>query len=222
MGWIEEIARDVYRTTIFDQKRGLGFNQYLVLDDRPAMISTGSVAMFDEVVALHRKVMDPSGLRYLILPHFEHDEAGAMTRFMELAPGVEPVCGAICARQLLGFGLAEKVRIVKDGEVLPLGRRRLRLLYTPFEMHLWDGLVAFEESEGILFSSDLFGQWGETPDPAELPDKAVAMTRGAIPERDMLTRVIGRLASLPLRVIAPGHGAVIRQRIPECLRAAAG
>ncbi len=58
---------------------------------------------------------------------------------------------------------------VEDGQVIPIGSKRLRFLLAPF-CHAWEGLIVYEETEKLLFSSDLFMQKGEeTPYYSKLP-----------------------------------------------------
>ena len=49
-----------------------------------------------------------------------------------------------------------------DGEVMSIDARKLRFLLTPY-VHLWDSLVVYEETQGVLYSSDLVGQPEDGP-----------------------------------------------------------
>ncbi|NWF83223.1 MAG: hypothetical protein HXY18_05275 [Bryobacteraceae bacterium] len=51
-------------------------------------------------------------------------------------------------------------RVLNKDDVLLTGRRRFRFIPTPHVPHGWDAGVLFEETERILFCSDLFHQWG--------------------------------------------------------------
>src|SRR5262249_21341370 len=161
----------------------LGFNQYLIAAPEPALISTGSVSAFDALWDALAALIPPATLRYLVVPHFESDEAGALASFLARCPDARPVSAAVAARQLTGFGLCANPLVVTEGDVVDLGSHRLRCVLVPWEMHLWDGLVAYEERHGVLFSSDLFGQRLDPAgdQPADLFLAAAPMTRGAVP-----------------------------------------
>jgi flavorubredoxin len=49
-----------------------------------------------------------------------------------------------------------------DGEVIDLGKRKLRFLETP-HVHHWDSMMLFEETTRSLFPSDLYIQAGDQP-----------------------------------------------------------
>jgi flavorubredoxin len=49
-----------------------------------------------------------------------------------------------------------------DGEVLDLGRHKLRFLETP-HVHHWDSMMVFDETSRSVFPSDLYIQPGEQP-----------------------------------------------------------
>jgi flavorubredoxin len=204
----EQIAPGIYQLRFYDAQRGIGFNQYLIAAEQPALVSTGAVGQFEALWAALGALLDPCTLRWLVVPHFEADEAGAVAAFLARCPAARPVCAAVAARQLTGFGLCRDPHVVVDGDTLDLGSHRLRFLLVPWEMHLWPGLVAFEEAQGVLFSSDLFGQrldpTGVPPD--DLVPAMAPMTRGAVPVHAWRDALYARLAALPVRVVAPGHG----------------
>lgn len=56
-------------------------------------------------------------------------------------------------------------RPLADGEVLALGRHRLRWFDTPHVPHAWDCGMAFDETTGTLLCGDLFTQPGHTNPP---------------------------------------------------------
>ena len=203
-----EIAPGIYQFRFYDAPRGIGFNQYLIAADQPALVSTGGVDRFDHFWEAIGAVLDPARLRYLVVPHFESDEAGALAAFVARCGAARPVCAAVAARQIVGFGLSPNPLVVKDGDRLDLGSHALRFVLVPWEMHLWDGLVAFEERHGVLFSSDLFGQRLD-PTAAPPPDllaAAAPMTLNSVPVRELRDGVYARLAALGVRQVAPGHG----------------
>jgi flavorubredoxin len=179
-----------------------------VAAEQPALVSTGAVGSFEALWQALGQVLDPTRLRYLVVPHFESDEAGALAAFVGRCPEARPVCAAAAGRQITGFGLSADPLVVKEGERLDLGSHSLRFVLVPWEMHLWDGLVAFEERHGVLFSSDLFGQRldATSAPPADLLAAATPMTVGSVPMRELRREVYGKLAALAIRQVAPGHG----------------
>src|SRR5919199_5906928 len=122
----DEIAPGIHQFRFYDAKRGIGFNQYLIAADEPALVSTGAMTGFDALwAALSELLDDPARLRYLVVPHFEADEAGALAAFVARCATARPVCAAVAARQVRGFGISEDAVVVKDGQQLSLGDHTL-------------------------------------------------------------------------------------------------
>ncbi len=204
MHQIKELLPGIFQLTIYDEPKELSFNQYLILDDKSALISTGSLQMFDGVRGCIGQVLDPSRINYFVIPHFESDECGALSQFLELSAEGGVICPPVCARQLVGFGICPDPIVVKEYDTVELGKAILKFIYVPWEMHLWDGLIAFEETKGVLFSSDLFGQMGRAD--GEATERAISMSLNSVPSKEKLLGTLEKVKGLDLRLIAPGHG----------------
>src|ERR1035437_7152704 len=156
MAQLDKIIEGVYRISSTAGPGGFSFNQFLIQDEKNSLIHTGAVQQFQAVVESVNKVVDVKRLTYVFISHFESDECGALTMFLSANPSLIPVCSAVTARQFSGFGLPGTPQIVKPGEELSLGKHKLSFISYPSEMHLWEGLLAYESTDKILFSSDLF------------------------------------------------------------------
>ena len=66
MTQIDEIVKGIYRisTTIRSDGFDFQFNQFLVDDERPALIHTGMHAMYEDVRDAVGEVLDPGKLEY--------------------------------------------------------------------------------------------------------------------------------------------------------------
>jgi flavorubredoxin len=97
------------------------------------------------------EVLDPSKLEYVILLHFEADENGGMDRFLEGAPSSTLACSALSAiLNLSGWNYSGRVEGHMEGEVIDLGRHKLRFLETP-HVHHWDSMMLFDEPPRACF-----------------------------------------------------------------------
>lgn len=163
MARIDQVGEGVYRISAFTPEKRISFNQFVIDDERPALVHTGQYPMYEEVRAAVSQILDPSRLGYVIVPHFEADECGGMGRFVAEAKQAVLVCSAAGARiNLTQWDYAGPVHGVQDGDVVDLGKHRLRFLETP-HVHHWDSMMAFDETTRSLFPSDLFIQPGEQP-----------------------------------------------------------
>jgi hypothetical protein len=120
MARIDEIVDGIYRiSTTIDVGFGFQFNQFLIDDERPALIHTGMHAMYGDVRAAVGEVLDPARLAYLALLHFESDECGGMDRFLEGAPDSTLACSAASVQlNLSGWNYAGRVEGHEDAEVI--------------------------------------------------------------------------------------------------------
>src|ERR671915_765959 len=99
MARVDEIVDGIYRicTTVQLPDTDFQFSQFLIEDDRPALIHTGMYGLYEGVRDAIAEVLDPGKLEYVILLHFEADETGGMDRFLEGAPNCTLACSALSA-----------------------------------------------------------------------------------------------------------------------------
>ncbi len=210
---VTEISKNVYQFSTYYEPVNFTFNQYLVSGDRPMLVQTGAVSITRELVPELRKLLQGAELSCVFISHFESDECGGLGLLLQHFPGARPVCSQTTARQLAGFGICDSSLPQAPAGTLETSDASYTFIGYDSEMHLWQGLVLFEKKRGVLFSSDLFMQFGKPgPDPitsswrSQLDSLGKDSTLG--PERAMNLR--RSLESLPVGMIAPGHGACIR------------
>jgi flavorubredoxin len=217
---VTEIAPDVYRISTFAPAFGIQFNQFLVQDDEPFLMHTGMRKMFSATREGVATVLDPARLRWIGFSHFESDECGALNEWLAVAPQAQAVCSFVGAMVSVDDFATRPARGLADGEVVPIGRHRLRFLATPHVPHGWDAGLFFEETERVLLCSDLFFHPGD-PQPLTTGD-IMGAVRAAIVEgqssplaKDMpftadTHPTLQRLADMEPRVLAVMHGASFR------------
>jgi flavorubredoxin len=99
MARVDEVADGIYRisTTVQLEGEAFQFNQFLLDDERPALVHTGMFPMYEDVRRAVAEVLDPASLAYVVCPHFEADECGGMGRFVAEAPEAVLACGEVGA-----------------------------------------------------------------------------------------------------------------------------
>jgi flavorubredoxin len=219
---IDEIVDRIYRicTPIgFEDGRVFQFNQFLIDDERPALIHTGMHQMYDGVRDAVGEIVDPAKLGYVILLHFEADECGGMDRFVEGAPGSTLACCELSAViNLSGWSYRGRVEGHREGEVIDLGRHKLRVLETP-HVHHWDSMMLFEETTKSVFPSDLYIQAGDQP-PVVTENLGAEMCGyyreiGIFAHEDPVRGVVDRIEALGPDWIHGMHGGSLgRETIP--------
>jgi flavorubredoxin len=226
MARVDELVGGIYRlsTTVQLPDTEFQFNQFLVDDERPTLIHTGMYHLYDEVRNGVAQVLDPARLEYVILLHFEADETGGMDRFLEAAPSSTLACSALSAvLNLSGWNYSGRVDGHTEGDVIDLGKHKLRFLETP-HVHHWDSMMLFEETTKSLFPSDLFIQPGDQP-PVVTEDLGAMMCQyyreiGIFAHDQPVRDVVDRIEALDPDWIHGMHGGSLgRETIPYFTRA---
>jgi flavorubredoxin len=163
---IDEIADGIYRFSTFVADigpSGFSFNQYLIDDEQPLLFHTGPRAMFALVAEAIDSITPLAGLRWITFGHVEADECGSMNNLLAAAPHAEVAHGGLGCMVSLN-DLADRPPIpLADGQIIELGRHRVRHIDTPHVPHAWEARVLFEENTKTLLCGDLFTQLGHGP-----------------------------------------------------------
>lgn len=207
----KQIVEGIYRLTLAPRPY-FEFSQFLILDDKTCLVHAGKDALFEPLKKMVQEKLGNSKLDYIIFSHVEADESGAVNKWLEVYPDAQVVCNKIANINLEDF-LIRPAQILNDGEILPLGNRALQLLNTPHVPHNWDAHMWFETTNKILFSSDFCCQGGNC-EPVVEDDISSSIIDfyvkgGFMPYGKTTNETVQRLASLPIKVIAPMHGSII-------------
>jgi flavorubredoxin len=161
---VHEIADGIYRintpVALPGDVGGFSFNQYLIVDDEPLLFHTGLRQLFPVVAEAVAAVMPVERLRHVAFSHVEADECGSINQWLAVAPQAAPLCGTIAALVSIGDLADRPPRALADGEVVSLGRHRVRWIDAPHVPHAWECGFMMEEHTGTLLCGDLFTQPG--------------------------------------------------------------
>jgi flavorubredoxin len=217
MAQIDEIVDGIYRISIPPAAEGapITFNQFLIDDERPTLIHTGVHQAYEDIRKAISQVLDPAKLANVVLLHFEGDECGGMERFIAEAPQASLVgseMSAILNLTSFGFPYVDRVKGVRDGDAIELGRHTLRFWETP-HVHHWDSMMVVEESTNSLFPSDLFIQPGDQP-PVVSEDLGMEMCGfyrevGIFAHEDPVRQVVDRIEQLGPQWMHTMHGGTL-------------
>lgn len=209
---ISEIDDGIYRISGFDDIFGITYNQFLIDDEKPILIHTGPMGMYDKIETKVKEVIPLEKLTYVAFLHFESDEWGGM-EFLK-SPRARLVCSDLSSKlNLTGWSTVTTDHIsFWENEKLTIGKKSLRFIMTP-HVHHWDSMMILEETTKSLFTSDLFIQPGlNKPVLSEdLSDSMISLYRGAgIFASEKPVRITTkRLEKLTPKLIYPMHGSCI-------------
>jgi len=232
---VDEVADGIYRihTPVADVPGGFSFNQYLVRDDAPLLFHTGPRRMAGLVIEAIASVMPVEKLRYVGFSHYESDECGSLGELLAVATAAEPVCSRVNA-MINGDTFARPARALADGELLALGRHRVRWLDTPHLPHAWECGYLMEEATRTLLCGDLFTQPGSDTPPVTTgdilgPSEAFRKVMDYYSHTKNVRALMGRLSALAPTTLAcmhgsawQGDGAALLGQLAETLDASGG
>jgi NADH oxidase (H2O-forming) len=204
---------------ILKTANGTTYNSYCVRGNNGvAIIDTVKAAHADEFFARLEQVARYDEIGTIVLNHLEPDHSGALPELMRRAPQAKLYISAKAQLMLKALVKSDNLQfnIVKTGDSVDLGGRTLRFFSTPF-LHWPDTQCTLVEEQGILFSGDVFGCHFCD---ARLFNDLVGDFRFSFdyyyahimrPFREHVIDALELLEPLPLKLIAPAHGPVLRE-----------
>ena len=146
------------------QPMGVSYNSYLILDEKIAVMDSVDARTADEWLAKLAHELDGRSPDYLVISHMEPDHSGSILRLAEKYQEMKLVGNTktfAMLRQFFGASAPANERLVEVGEggTLSLGAHTLHFMLAPM-VHWPEVMVAYEETEKLLFSADAFGRFG--------------------------------------------------------------
>jgi flavorubredoxin len=192
---------------------GTSYNSYLIEgSEKTAIIDTVDPAFFEEY---RSNLAGLKRLDYIITLHSEQDHSGSIPMLLELFPSAEVICSPKAKDLLVEHLLLDpaKLRAVEDGEIISLGDKSLRFLYTPW-VHWPETIVAYLVEEKILFSCDFLGSHSasseiyDNGDPAVLEAAKRYYAEIMMPFRTQIRSNLQKISPLEIELVAPSHGPI--------------
>ncbi|MFA5513690.1 MAG: hypothetical protein WDA17_02080 [Sphaerochaetaceae bacterium] len=203
------IYNDLYQFNSYVKPIDLTFNQYLLLSDEPTLIHTGDINQVLNVIDNLKEILKEKSLSYIFVSHFEADECGGLSLLLKEYPEAIVVCNDVCTRQIRGFGIEANILTKRDGESLITNASEFEFIAYPSEIHLWDGLFAYEKRRKIFFSSDTmisFGQYNNYVERNSWENLVEGITINQIPDPTKLESVKISLRKFDVDFVGSGHG----------------
>jgi len=167
----KEIANNIFYVGVNDRQKslfenlwplpnGICYNSFLINDEKTVLIDTVDVCYSDLFFKKIESVLQGKKLDYLIVNHMEPDHAGSIRLLRQHYPEVQIVGNKQTFNMLAGYhNITEGLYEVKEGDTLELGKHRLTFYMAPM-VHWPEVMMAYDETEKILFSADAFGTYG--------------------------------------------------------------
>ena len=218
---ITEIADRIYHLSTYIPPADLRFNQVLIDADEPLLFHCGMKKLFPLVSGAVSRIIPIEKLRWISYGHHEADESGAVNEWLSAAPLAQVAIGEVGCMLSANDQSIREPRPLQDNEVIDLGGKRVKYLYTPHVPHCWDAGLMFEETTGTLLCGDLFTQSGDLPPIVETDVVGPALAAEDVYEATCLTArtapTIRRLAALAPAKLALMHGPAFHGNAQQAL-----
>jgi NADH oxidase (H2O-forming) len=207
---------------ILKTANGTSYNAYLIRgSDGVAIVDTVKENFSGEFFRRLESVADYSEIRVIVLNHLEPDHSGALPELMTRAPQAQLYISQRATSMLKGLlkprGESFSYHTVTTGDTVSIGDRTMRFLHTPF-LHWPDTQCTYLVEEKILFSGDVFGC--HFCDSRLFNDRAgdfrfsfdYYYAHIMRPFKQHVLNALELIEPLPLQIIAPTHGPILRDR----------
>lgn len=215
--WIGVLDRDIVTFDIvMETKYGTTYNAYFIDADRKTLVETVKEKFWETYLTKLKQVVDPSEIEYIVISHTEPDHSGCLAQLLNIAPRAQVIGTGNAIRyltDLLGFNFPN--RVVKDGDIIDLGNKKLRVIAAP-NLHWPDTMMTYLQEDKLLFTCDIFGEHFCHEDIFDdlLPDfeDAFRYYFDVImrPFSKFMLQAMERIRDLEIAAICPGHGAILR------------
>jgi NADH oxidase (H2O-forming) len=206
---------------VMETKYGTTYNSYFIDAEKKAIVETSKETFKEEYLDKVREVCNPNEIEYIIANHTEPDHSGNIKHLLEIAPNAT-VVGSGQAMSYLSemMGIPFKHQVVKDGDVIDLGNKKLRVIGAA-NLHWPDSIYTYLEEEKVLFTCDSFGAHycHEAMFDDQIDDYQDAFTYYfdviLKPFSKFMLKAIDKIKDFDIDVICPGHGPILRGKWKE-------
>ncbi len=220
-------VEDIQFEGIWEIANGVTLNSYIVQGEKTAIID-GVIGWDGIPETLYKNLeeigVEPGSIDYLIVNHMEPDHSGWISNFRKIKDDFTIICTDRAAKLVTSFYGEDKVRIVKEGDILDLGKGRVLSFHPVPNVHWPDTMYTYERSTKTLFSCDMFGAFGKmgehcfddelTPEEVEFfEDEGIRYYSNVMATfTPSLRKAIEKAKMFEINIIAPGHGPVYRKK----------
>jgi len=222
VSWAGVLDRDIVTFDIvMETKYGTTYNSYFINAEKKTLIDTVKATFWETYHEKLLKLTDPSEIEYIICTHTEPDHSGSLKHLLKLAPQATVIGSGQAINYLTEMvGSGFKWQKVKDGDVIDLGNKKIRIIGAP-NLHWPDSIYAYLEEDRLLFTCDSFGAHfadeNMFDDLAKPYENAFKYYFDVIlkPYSKFLLKAIDKISNLDIQAVCPGHGPILRSTWKE-------
>lgn len=216
--WIGVLDPDLVTfDVVMETRYGTTYNSFFINATKKTIVDTVKEKYWETYLEKIRQVTDPSEIEYIIINHTEPDHTGCLGQLLTLAPNATVVGSGNAIRYLSDMiGKDFNHRVMKDGEILDLGNKKLQIIGAP-NLHWPDSIYSYLQEDKVLFTCDSFGAHfcseAMFDDLVGNWDDAFRYYFDVIlkPFSKFMLKAIDKIRPLHILVVCPGHGPILRK-----------
>ena len=195
---------------------GVSYNSYVILDEKTAVLDTVDARATEPWLENLTEALAGRKPDYLIVQHMEPDHAANVANFLKVYPDTTVVATGKAFGMIRNFfelDLEGKKIEAENGSTLSLGYHQLTFVFAPM-VHWPEVMVAYEQSEKILFSADGFGKFGALDSDEPWEDEARRYFINIVGKYGVqVQNLLKKAATLDIQMICPLHGPILKENL---------
>ena len=201
---------------------GMAYNSYVILDEKVAVMDTADRNFVGEWLQNLSDALEGRKPDFLVVHHMEPDHSAGIAAFAEEYPEAKIVATAkafTMMKNFTGRDYADRAVVVKEGDTLDLGSRKLSFVTAPM-VHWPEVMMSYDSKDKMLFSADAFGKFGalDMEDEEGWACEARRYYFGIVGKYGpQVQAVLKKAAALDIQIICPLHGPVLNENLPYYL-----
>lgn len=198
-------------------KNGMSYNSYLIKDEKNVLVDTVDETVTDIWLKNLERAIKDEKIDYLVVSHMEPDHAYNIGKLVTKYPEMKIVGNQTTFNILLKFfeidNIEERKILVKEGEVLDIGKHKLQFFMAPM-VHWPEVMVTYEQSEKILFAADAFGKFGSLEIEDNWIDEARKYYIGIVGKYGAQVQLLlNKVGKLDIKTICSLHGPILNKNL---------
>ena len=200
---------------------GMAYNSYVILDEKVVVMDSVDKNFTHEWLDNLDKALNGRQPDYLVVQHMEPDHSANILNFLKVYPKTTIVSSDKAFNMMknyFGKSFEENRIIVKEGDVLPLGKHNLHFVAAPM-VHWPEVIFTYDDYDKVLFSADAFGKFGALDVEEEWDCEARRYYIGIVGKYgQQVQAVLKKAAGLDIKTICPLHGPVLTGDLSHYLK----
>ncbi len=207
---------------LYPVPNGMAYNSYVIMDKKVAVLDAVDARFGGAWLSKVRAALNGHEPDYLVVHHMEPDHSASIALFMDAFPQAQIVSSAKAfpmMKAFFGTEYADRRVIVKEGDVLALGRHILKFVAAPM-VHWPEVMMSYDEADRVLFSADGFGKFGALDAKEDWACEARRYYFGIVGKYGaQVQSVLKKASALNIAAVCPLHGPVLTgDALAEALR----